>query len=281
MAFAYQLINGSVLERSEARIPLNDLGLLRSYSIFEFFRVHSGIPIFIEDHLERFVQSAAVMNLDMPWSKDQVRQMCFDLIDRNEMPTSAFRIILTGGYSEDGTTPATPNIYMLLHALPNYAPEAYDPGATIITAHYQRDTPTVKTTNYIQLALNYQRMKEQGALEILFYFHENVSECSRANIFFVDKEDTIITPKNNVLGGVTRKHVMEIARSDYRVVERDVTIHDVPEMQEVFITSTTKGIMPIRQMDEMLVGAAGPVTRDLMAKWQEHIREYEAAHARG
>jgi branched-chain amino acid aminotransferase len=278
MAFAYQLINGEVLEREKALIPINDLGLLRCYSIFEYLRVHEGVPMFIEDHLERFTQSATVMDLVIPWSKEEVRQMCHALIERNEGPTACLRIVLTGGYSEDGSTPGTPNIYMLLHRIPQYPPEAYDPGAMIITSHYQRDIPTVKTTNYIQSAINYKKMKEKGALEILFYLNENVTECSRANIFFVDKEDTIITPHSNVLRGITRKHVMEVASNDYRIVERGVTIHDVPEMQEVFITSTTKGIMPIRQMDEMLVGAAGPVTRDLMEKWRTHIKAYEESY---
>ena len=69
MAFKYQLINGEILPKDAARIPLNDLGMLRSYSIFDFFRILGGKPLFIEDHLDRLLRSSEAMYLALPWDK--------------------------------------------------------------------------------------------------------------------------------------------------------------------------------------------------------------------
>lgn len=275
MSYPYQLINGEVLRREDARIPLNDLGLLRSYSIFEFFRVHSGVPVFIEDHLDRLFASAEFMELEPPWSRIEVLDMCHRLLQKNDNPTAAFRILLTGGYTADGYTPSTPNIYMLLNDLPRYLPEHYDPGCKVLSIPFQRAVPVVKTTDYIRSIQYRNEMRRRGAIELLYEWENVISECSRSNIFFVDKNRNIVTPERNVLSGITRKYVLRLASAEYNLIERDVTMHEIPLMAEAFLTSTTKGVMAVSRIDDIEIGGEGPVTKHLREKFAAHIREYE------
>ncbi|MDX1478916.1 MAG: aminotransferase class IV [Saprospiraceae bacterium] len=280
MSFNYQLINGEIFPRDDARIPLNDLGLLRSYSIFDFFRVLEGKPLFIEDHIDRLWYSAEVMDLALPWDKGEIDGMCRALVAKNQAVDAGMRVVVTGGYAEDGYTPTRPNIYMMLHTLPQYDESLYSAGARVISTPYMRDMPSVKTTIYIQSIQYKKRMQEAGAVEVLYHWQGNLAECSRSNIFFVDADDTIITPKHGMLKGVTRKQVLELAHQEYVVDLRPVHLDELPDMHEAFITSTTKGVMPVRQIDDLVVGngKAGPVTKDLMRRFEAWVQGYLREH---
>ncbi len=166
----YQLINGNIVHESEARIPLTDLGLLRSYSVFDFFRVLNGVPVFLEHHIQRLIKSASDIGIDMPWSVDEISSMVADLIKANNALNAGFRIVVTGGYAEDGYSPTTPNIYMLLHTLPDYDPEIYKKGARIISDKYERDMASAKTTMYAYLIFFLLLWKQQESGLFFFFF---------------------------------------------------------------------------------------------------------------
>ncbi|MDX1409665.1 MAG: aminotransferase class IV [Saprospiraceae bacterium] len=280
MTFNYQLINGEIYPRNEAKIPLNDLGMLRSYSIFDFFRVLDGKPVFIEDHIDRLWHSADVMDLALPWSKADINEMCRALVAKNQASDAGMRVVVTGGYAEDGYTPTSPNIYMMLHTLPQYDETLYTQGSKLISTPYMRDMPSVKTTIYIQSIHFKKRMQQEGAVEVLYHWQGNISECSRSNIFFVDADDTIITPKHGMLRGITRKQVLDLVSQDYIVDLRPVGNDEIGGMREAFITSTTKGVMPVRQIDDVVIGNGhvGPVTKDLMRRFEVWVERYLREH---
>ena len=280
MAFDYQLINGDIFSKDKALIPLNDLGMLRSYSIFDFFRVIEGKPVFVEDHWDRLMHSADVMDLKLPWETGEIDAMCRALVAKNAAMDAGMRVLVTGGYAEDGYTPSTPNIYMMLHTLPTYPETYYTQGAKLISTAYMRDMPSVKTTIYIQSIHFKKKMQEEGAVEVLYQWQGNVAECSRSNVFFVDAAGTIITPKHGMLKGITRKQVIALAEQFYNVSQSPVQYAEIGTMKEAFITSTTKGVMPIQQIDDQIVGdgTVGPVTLELMGKFEAHVAQYLSEH---
>ncbi len=279
----YQLINGKILKAEDALIPLNDLGLLRGYSVFDYFRVLKGVPVFIEDHVARLLTSARKLNLEPRWTAEDLKRLCEELISVNGggAVNAGMRIIITGGFSPDGYTPTEANLFMTLHPLPQYAPSDYVDGRVLITSNYTRSMADIKTTVYGHVLSLRKKVKEANAIEVLYHTNGSITECSRANIFFVKKDDSIVTPSSDLLMGITRKHVMELARrADYTISEGDVNLDELSEMKEVFVTSTTKGVLPIVQIDDTVIGDGhvGEVAITLRNVFLHLIDEYIGAY---
>jgi branched-subunit amino acid aminotransferase/4-amino-4-deoxychorismate lyase len=284
MQFTHQSINGQVLPNAQALVPLNDVGMLRAYAVFDYFRVLGGVPVFLEDHLDRLFRSAELMHLELSWDRSRLREMILELIAVNRADNAGFRVIVTGGNTEDGFTPGTPNCYMTLHPLPSHSPEDYIRGSKLITSAYERDMPTVKTCIYIQSLLVRKAMKEAGAVEVLYHGDGKITECSRSNIFFVSPDNMLITPEDGMLRGVTRKQVLEIAGSlNIRVDLRCIHLDELPEMKESFITSTTRGVLPIVQIDKTRIGTGTPgnMTLQLHDAFEQRVKEIVARGAIG
>ena len=259
MEFSHQLINGRVLPKEEALIPLTDLGMLRAYAIFDFFRILDGAPVFIEDHLNRLIASADKMALDLPWSRADIHNMIIALIRENHADRAGCRIVVTGGFSEDGYTPSTPNIYMMLHNLPAYDPTDWLKGCKLISSPYVRDVPSVKTINYVKSILVNKSVKSAGAVEVLYHWKGIITECSRSNIFFVSPERSLITPAEGILSGITRKQVLDISdKLGIHIELRDIHMEELPWVSEAFITSSTRGVLPIIQIDDVIIGNGNP-----------------------
>ena len=276
MPFTHQSINGQILPKERALIPLTDIGMLRAYAIFDYFRVLDGVPVFIEDHLERLLRSARTMNMAIPWDRDTIRGMIYELIAVNHAKKAGFRVVVTGGFSEDGFTPGKPNIYMMLHELPVYDPQDYVKGCKLITSAYMRDIPVVKTCIYVQSLLVNRNMKEAGAVEVLYHWTGSITECSRSNMFFVTPEETLVTPKDGMLHGITRKQVLSIAADKGIPIElREVHLEELPGFKEVFLTSSTRGVLPIVQIDTQIIGDGKPgaMTKMLRDAFEERVKE--------
>lgn len=276
MPFTHQSINGKILPKAEALIPLTDLGLLRAYAIFDFFRVLNGVPVFLEDHLDRMMGSASKMDLELRWSRDEIRKMIHDVIIANDAHDAGFRVVVTGGFSEDGFSPGTPNIYMMLHDLPVYDPMDVVKGCKLITSEYLRDVPSVKTCNYVQSLMLNKRRKEEGAVEVLYHWKGSISECSRSNLFYVTPQGTLVTTRDGLLNGITRKHVLQIAEDSGILVElRDVHLEELPWFKEVLLTSSTRGVLPIVQIDKQVIGDGKPgeMTKMLHDVFAERVKK--------
>src|SRR5699024_2571123 len=99
-------------------------------------------------------------------------------------------------------------------------------------------------------------------------------ECPRANIFLITKDDVLITPEEHVLHGITRKHILEMAKAKFTVETRKVSVQDMENAAEAFITSTTKNITPVTAINDIIYGSeAGPKTRILQEMWEEMTYE--------
>ena len=256
MIYPYLNINGEVLHRDKALIPVYDLGLLRGLGIFDFFRVTDGVPVFVENHIERMQQSMAMMNLKTPYTAADWIERINELIRKNGVESAGFRIVVTGGYSEDGfTLPAEGNVYMMMHYLPENDPAQYEHGISLLTSDYQRDKPRAKTTMYMQALYMQPVLKQAGAYEVLYHSDGLVRECSRCNIFFIDEDGVIHTPEQEMLKGITRKKVLEIAaEKGIAIRERALAMSELPGMAGAFLTATTKGVLPVAKIDDHIIG---------------------------
>jgi branched-chain amino acid aminotransferase len=247
-------LNGRFIAPGEATIPVNDLGLQRGYGIFDFLRITDGVPLFLEDHLDRFYQSAEKMRLSIPLNRDEMRSTIKELLQKNGLNHAGVKILLTGGPSSDGySLTGTPNLLISEQFIPSPPDTIFLPGYKLVSYQHRRQVPEVKTTDYL-MAIHLQPwVKQKGADDILYHQHGIISECPRSNFFIVTKDDVLVTPSENILKGITRKQLLAIAPTIHvPVEEREVSLNDVLHAKEAFITSSTKRLIPVMQLDDHL-----------------------------
>ncbi len=213
--------------------------------------------IFLDDHLDRFFYSASRMHLATGQSRDELKTILYELSAKNNIPDSGIRITLTGGYSGDGYTLQKPNLIITQKAMRVPGTQALQ-GIRLVTYEHQRQLPDIKTIDYLMAIWLKPYIVQQDGDDVLYHTNGIVTECPRANIFAVTTNDIIITPGHNILRGITRKHVIDAARQRYAVEEKDVSINDILRAKEVFITSTTKQLLPVLKVDGRLVNNGKP-----------------------
>ena len=248
-------VNGSFVPASQASLHLNDLGLVRGYGVFEVLRTYGTRPFGLLAHLERMQRSAAQIELDLPWSLAEIKSIVEATLAQNDPTDVTIRIIATGGASSSFLIPEDrPSLLVMLAAVKPYSEHLYRDGAPLITYNLPRFMPTVKSLNYITAIMGQRRARAAGAIEALHCDEQGViSECTTSN-FFIFRGDQLITPALDVLPGVTRAAVLELADDLFEIHQRPIQRTELTLADEAFITSTTKEVMPIVRIDEQIIG---------------------------
>ena len=276
---SFAFVRGEIIPIEDAYLHISDLSIQRGYGVFDFFKVSMGHAFFLNDYLNRFYQSASVMRLTVPYVPRDLKTIIQQLIRQNDVPESGIKMILTGGYSRDGYQPGESNLIITQQPLTLPGSDQIKKGIKVITFEYVRDFALAKTINYTMGIWLSKMVAEKGAADVLYYKNGVVSEFPRCNFFIVEKDRTVVTPDENVLLGVTRMQVLNLATKHYRSQTGKITLDDIREAKEAFLTSTTKRIVPIVQMDDMIVGDGkpGPVSLALL----NHLIELEKTDRRG
>lgn len=242
-------MNDRFVEEENTCVHFKDLSFQRGYGIFDFFRLIGNEPLFLDDHLERFFFSAREMRLAVPFERTELKNIIFELIRKNNLPNSGIRLSLTGGQSEDDFNIGKPNFLVSQHLFTVPTEEKIQKGIKLFTHTHQRQLLQIKTIDYLMAVWLQPKRIENGADDILYCQNGVISECPRNNIFFVTAENKIVTPSENVLAGITRKKILELANRDFEVEERRVLTEEISSAKEAFITSTTKRVLPVAQID--------------------------------
>ena len=258
-------VNDHFMEDEEAVLNMTDLSIQRGYAVFDFFRTVNGQPLFLADHLDRFFYSAAAMRLPVRKSHSEIKDIIFTLIKKSGYAQAGIRLLLTGGYSTDTFHPAEPNFLVSCKPLDVLSARYFEKGFQIMTYHYQRELPYIKSTNYMMGVWLQPVLKEKQADDVLYYQDSLVTEFPRSNLFIVTKEKTLVTPAVNVLAGVTRKKVIALGKSFLKTEERNITIDELKNAEEIFLTGTSKRIIPVIAVDNQYIGKGrtGLITRQL------------------
>jgi branched-subunit amino acid aminotransferase/4-amino-4-deoxychorismate lyase len=269
--------NGTFLPLGETRLPLTDLALQRGYGVFEYFRTVNGDLFHALDHLKRFRKSAAALHLPVHRSDQEMIEIILHLVDSCDYQQPAVRIMLTGGDPTHQQGVFNPRLICFPEELPVYPPELYTQGLCLLTVRFQREMPLVKTLNYAASLRWELLLKRQHADDLLYFSGQGVSEAPRSN-FFLFRNGKLITPANNILFGITRQIVLNLARGHFPIEERLVSEQELREADEAFLTSTSKGIMPVTQINQHPVGdgKTGECTHALHGLYQSYLEEYQS-----
>lgn len=273
----YCLLNDEFKKTTEPVLKVNDLGLMRGYGVFDFFPIQHQHPVFFNDYWNRFRNSALQMRLPFEWEYETFGIRLQELIQKNERADGYCRLLLTGGYSRNGFLPdGSANLLVITQGAVTYPREDYIRGIKLITLEYTREYPQIKSINYMAVLLERDRLREEDATDVLYLSGENITESSRSNFFIIDEKGILKTPQNDILGGITRSKILELAQ-DYMEVEiTDLSLEEVKRARSAFITSTTKRIMPVTCIDDFMInnGRISPVIPKLQNALQELVYQY-------
>jgi branched-chain amino acid aminotransferase len=259
---AWWYIGEQWVHPDKATISINDVAVLRGYSVFESLRTYDRRPFHLDLHLERLYRSARLIEMEIPWQSEQIAQIVREIIARNTYRHAAIRLLVTGGESEDGILPSgRPLLIVLITPLDERDMQRFAKGCRLITTRLQRNSPEAKTANYIAAVRALQEAVRSDASDALFVNErEHVLEATRSN-FFIFRGDTLITPHRGILVGITRNVVLELARGKFIVEERPILLEELALADEAFITSSSKEITPVVQIDDRIIGDGKPGRR--------------------
>lgn len=255
------IINGKFLPADKGQILISDLAIQRGYGVFDFFKTINGVPVFLEDHLDRLYRSADQMRLDFGYDRDALKAMLFELMGMNNLPLSGVKITVTGGYAEDGYSLAKPNVLITQQPLLLYNDANASP-LKIVSYEHQRQMPHIKTIDYLMAIWLQPFIKLNQADDVLYHNNGVITECPRSNFFIVTDDDVLVTPANNVLHGITRMQIIRHFKHLCTIEERNITLDEVYKSKEAFVSNSSKNILPVVKVDQHKIGTGepGPLT---------------------
>jgi branched-subunit amino acid aminotransferase/4-amino-4-deoxychorismate lyase len=271
--------NGKLIHQKECDINISDLMIQRGYGVFDYFRSRNGKILWLDDYMKRLFNSINKSGFDFAFTKTQVIEIIEKLHKINNFKNSSFKVIVTGGYSNDlSNIQNQPNLVILNNKFQKPNIDFYRNGANLISFNFQRPDAEIKTLNYFTALKLQKQLTKYNASDVLYHDGSFIFETSRANIFCV-KDDIIYTPKNGILKGITRSKVLDLLKPHFRSLITDISYKGLFNFDEVFITSSSKDIMPIVQIDgnNISTGKVGIITREIMRMFDEETMDIDEA----
>lgn len=266
----YVVINGQLLPAEQGGFPVHHQSLVDAFGIYETVNAENGRFFHLAWHLRRLGQSAAILGLDLPATPDEIGQWARRLLATTGDGNGLLRIVAYGG---DGVHPPVCGLYVRPH--PDNPAVFYEQGVAVVASEGERFRPLAKSTNCLAQAMARFRAKRLGAHEgLIVDRHGYVTEGSTSNVLAVRKGVLLRPPAGSALEGVTEAITLQLA-GELGIAQRSAALPlaEATTWDELFITSTNRRIMPVRQIDDVTLPAApGPITRRLM----QAFRGYEA-----
>lgn len=258
----YCYFNG-VLERYEnIKLHVSDLLFQRGYGVFDFFRSRRGSVPWLSDYQDRLFSSMEKADIETDLEKDQFRDIIQTLQQKNKLENGAYKVIVSGGYSDNLESVSGPANVMILNLDWKKPPaESFNSGVKLISENFVRPNPKIKSLYYLNTLRLQKKLREFSAVDVLFY-RTHISEASRANLFFI-KDGKVITPASDILMGITRKQVLSICPE---ISVEDIKTDQLYEFDEMFMTSSSRDVTPVVSVEGRAIGSGkpGPVTREIM-----------------
>lgn len=254
-ANAWWYIDGQWVHPQDAVISINDVAVLRGYSAFESLRTYDRRPFHLDEHLTRLYRSADLIALEIPFTREFVANIVREIIERNSYKYASIRLLVTGGVSEDGIFPSgQATLAVLITELPERDIQLFERGVKLITTRLQRNIPEAKTSSYATAIHALKEAASRGASDALYVnAQDEILEGTRSN-FFVFLGNTLVTPRTGVLLGVTRNVVLALAEGHFKIEERPISLSELSQVDEAFVTSSSKEITPVIQIDDQVIG---------------------------
>jgi len=276
-------VDNRLVPIAEAKIPILDWGFLHSDATYDVAHVWKGRFFRLDDHIDRFLSGIDKLRMSIPHGRDDLRAILIDCVRASGLREAYVEMICTRGMPRPGSRdPRECTNRFFAFAVPFVwiaNPEKQKEGLHLIVSHLQRIPPesvdpTVKNYHWLDMVMGlFEAYDRGGETVVVVDARGNLVEGPGFNIFAVNG-GTITTPARGVLEGITRRTVIELATAHgYEVVQDPLPAGKARGAEEVFVTSTAGGVMPVAKIDGQKVGsgAPGPVTQRLQrAYWEAH-----------
>ncbi|MGH8580774.1 MAG: D-amino acid aminotransferase [Gammaproteobacteria bacterium] len=254
-------LNGAFLPLQEACIPVMDRGFIFGDAVYEVIPVYSGHPFRLEQHLLRLENSLTAVRIEAPFPREQWRSLIGRIIAENNGGDQSVYVQLSRGVSERDHVPATPlKATVFIMSKPLKACVSPEPVAAVVCPDFRWGHCDIKTTSLIaNVLLRYQAV-DAGAWEAILVRDGWITEGAASNVFVVD-HGLIKTPPRgpHILPGITRDLLVEMLGANaIPCVETRVSEAELWQAQEIWLTSSTREIVPVVRLNQTPVGEGVP-----------------------
>jgi len=293
-------MNGVFVDETAAAVPIRDAGLLHGAGVFTTMRSYAGRVFRLEHHLQRLRHSCEALFVPLQYRDDALIEAANELLRRNGLGDARMRLTVTrGSVSQDPLhgMRVEPNVFLTAAPLEPYPIEYYQKGLTVVVLDEQKLNPYDlqaghKTLDYFSRLAALREANRRGAGEALWFnVHNYLQSGSISNVFLVE-DGKLVTPptaeelrdpkvsgatpypRSNVLPGITRAVVMELARSaGIEVITAGIDINRLLGAGELFLTNSIMGVMPVCRIERKPVGdeKPGETTSGLAAEYAQLV----------
>ncbi len=279
-------VNGDLVPRDQASISVFDSGYLIGDGIWEALRLHEGVLVFLDEHLDRLWQAAATIGMDLKMSREDLTAALWRTLDANDMRNNVHvRFMLTRGIkktpSQDPRLVVSGPNLVIIAEYKQASPESKESGVALFTSTIRRGSP-----DYLDPRLNcHSKLHEVMALvqaieagadeALMLDLHGFVSTCNATNFFMIKNGEVWTSTGQYCMNGITRGKVIEAcAKNDIPCIQKNFSLFDVYGADEAFLTGTFGALTPVNAVDGRTIGDGvfGPMTRRLEALYQDEIK---------
>ncbi len=276
-------VNGELKRRDEAVVSVFDSGFMLGDGVWEGIRLHKAKLGFLDRHLDRLLEGAKAIAMDLGLSREELAKRLYDTLEANGMDEGVHvRLMVTRGvrstpYQDPRVVVGGPTIVII----PEYKepPEGiHESGLKLFTVHVRRGDPAVqdqKINSHSKLnciLASIQATQADADEALMLVPHGFVATCNSTHFFIVRKSEVWTSSGKYCLGGITRGLVLEIAReAGIPAVEKDFSLTDVYGADEAFVTGTFAGIVPVREIDGRQFNCRGPMVARLQQLYVDRV----------
>lgn len=279
-------INGEIFKPEEAKISVFDRGFLYGDAVYEVARSYGRVFFELEAHISRMFNSASLIQMDLKKTQEQYIKEIYRVYSKVPENDIYMRIQITRGTGNIGLglkNATEPNVIIYIRELDQTPKEYYEKGVKVVTTQRLRNSkkaldPNIKSGNYLNNVLAFVDASQAEAIESVMVNSEGfVTEGTTSNIFLI-KNGAVMGPPDefDLLKGITRRIVVGLCKDlgiPYK--EGSFTPADFEKADEVFLTSSTREVLPVRQVNSANIKAApGPISRSLALAYKEYVKKY-------
>lgn len=279
-------LNGDLVPRAEAKISVFDSGYLVGDGVWEGVRLHDGVIVFLDEHLDRLFQGAKAIGMELGKTRAELTEALYQTVAANGMESGVhLRLMITRGIkktpSQDPRLTISPPTIVITAEHKQADPATTTAGVRLFTSTVRRGSP-----DYLDPRLNcHSKLHEVIALvqainagydeALMLDIHGFVSTCNATNFFIVKNGQVWTSTGQYCMNGITRGKVIEVGRqAGLTVLEKNFSLTDVYDADEAFVTGTFGGLTPVTEVDGRKIGPGqgfGPVTQRLRDLYHQAI----------
>ncbi len=259
-------VNGELFPRNEAKISVFDSGYLVGDGVWEALRLHDGILVYLDEHLDRLWQGAATIGMTIPWSRAELTAEIWKTLNANNMTDNVHcRFMMTRGIKKTPSqdprlTISGPNLVIIAEHK-KASSESKSQGVRLFTSSIRRGSP-----DYLDPRLNcHSKLHEVMALvqaleagcdeALMLDIHGFVATCNATNFFMIKKGEVWTSTGQYCMNGITRGKIIEACQANgIPVYEKNFSLFDVYGADEAFVTGSFGGVTPVTEIDGRSIG---------------------------